>query len=132
MADVATLADFTNGLNALVTLRRTLPDPIDPANNIALAVKALLLHIQDLAIASDAGAKTYLAAKRKFVINNDGVDRIITFNNTAFTFAHGVAYCMDSDEQFFFLAKALESQYGLVATDATTWVSSGVAKVFYW
>jgi|SRR5882724_292697 len=125
---------YTNAMDQLVNFRKSLPIPKSEEVKLQAGWAAILQTIQDLALNSaDATARTYLTTNRKFVINSDGSDRVITYNSVAYTFTAGAVYCLDSDELRFFLAKATELGYGLAASTLTTWVGgTGVVRVFYW
>lgn len=95
----------------------------------------LITEAQTRAIAADADAIAFLtnSANRLFLVNNDGVDRVLNYNGKPYVFATTKSYCMHPDEYAHFFGQAVLNGYGIVGDTlgAAYLGGAGIVRFFF-
>lgn len=121
-------AIYTNCL----TLKDFCSKDLTMQNALATIAKTTAEDGQTNAIAGDAASQTFISTYRRFVVNNDGVNRTIIINGFPYVFTAAKVYNPDPTETSFILQKAVENGYNITETNLAAYlaVGAGIVKAY--
>ena len=101
------------------------------AERFSAALSPVILALQTDAKASDATAETWISTNRVFIMNSDGVDRVIKLDSIDFTFTAGKIYACELNEFTFFKNRAVMNGFNFTQSDYTTWKGANGIIAFF-